>query len=80
MTWTGYLQWREEWDGVVAAMPPRKGGIATPVDKALTRAGRPLTQLVLEALDTNRISSVDASRYLDLRRVEASMSRATISS
>jgi len=51
----------------VVAMPPRKSGFATPVERALGRAGRPLTQLVIEALDSNRITAADASRYLDLR-------------
>jgi Zn-dependent peptidase ImmA (M78 family)/DNA-binding XRE family transcriptional regulator len=67
MTWDRYRRWLAEWDVVVAAMPPRHGGIATPVDKAIGRAGRPFTQLVLEALDTNQISAVDASHFLDLR-------------
>lgn len=67
MTWSGYRAWLDEWEKFVASLPPRKGGIATPVDKTLGRAGRPLTQLVLEALDSNRITAVDASRFLDLR-------------
>jgi hypothetical protein len=33
----------------------------------VSRAGRPFAQLVLEALSANRITSVDASRYLDLK-------------
>ena len=67
MTWDGYRQWRAEWSVYVSALKPRKGGIASPVDKTLGRAGRPFVQLVLEALDANRITAVDASRYLDLR-------------
>jgi len=38
-----------------------------PVDKTLGRSGRPFVQLVLEALDMNRITAVQASHYLDLR-------------
>jgi hypothetical protein len=38
-----------------------------PVGKTLGRSGRPFVQLVLEALDMNRITAVQASRYLDLR-------------
>lgn len=67
LTWAGYERWRAEWDEFVATLPARKGGIATPVDKTLGRAGRPYSQLVLEALDANRITAVEASRYLDLR-------------
>lgn len=67
LTWKGYRLWKHEWDAYVATLKPRKGGFASPVDKTLGRAGRPFTQLVLEALDANRITSVDASRYLDLR-------------
>lgn len=67
MTWNGYKLWKRHWDAYVTTLPPRKGGFASPVDKTLGRAGRPFAQLVLEALDANRITSVDASRYLDLR-------------
>jgi Zn-dependent peptidase ImmA (M78 family) len=65
--WDDYREWVAQWNAIVAEMPPRKGGFTTPVEKTLSRAGRPLTQLVLEALDTNRITAVDASRFLDLR-------------
>jgi hypothetical protein len=37
------------------------------MEKAVSRAGRPFAQLVLEALSANRITSVDASRYLHLK-------------
>jgi Zn-dependent peptidase ImmA (M78 family)/DNA-binding XRE family transcriptional regulator len=67
MAWTQYNQWREQWEAHFAALPPRKGGFATPMEKAVNRAGRPFAQLVLEALSANRITSVDASRYLDLK-------------
>src|SRR5438093_7388250 len=66
-TWDGYRQWKEEWDAYVETLPPRRGGFASPVEKTLGRSGRPFVQLVLEALDANRITSVDACRYLDLR-------------
>jgi Zn-dependent peptidase ImmA (M78 family) len=67
MTWARYRSWREAWDKYVASLPPRRGGFATPPDKAINRSGRPFVQLVLEALDANRITSVDAGRYLDLK-------------
>lgn len=67
LTWTGYQRWKNEWNQFVTSLPARKGGIASPIDKTLGRAGRPFAQLVLEALDANRITAVDASRYLDLR-------------
>lgn len=67
MTWAQYNQWREQWQAYVATLPPRSGGFATPMEKAVNRAGRPFAQLVLEALSANRITSVDASRYLDLK-------------
>ena len=62
-----YNQWREQWQAYVATLPPRRGGFATPMEKAVNRAGKPFAQLVLEALSANRITSVDASRYLDLK-------------
>lgn len=67
MTWARYNSWREVWDKYVASLPPRRSGFATPPDKAMNRSGRPFVQLVLEALDANRITSVDAGRYLDLK-------------
>ena len=67
MTWAQYHQWREQWQAYVATLPPRAGGFATPMEKAVNRAGRPFAQLVLEAWSANRITSVDASRYLDLK-------------
>jgi Zn-dependent peptidase ImmA (M78 family)/DNA-binding XRE family transcriptional regulator len=67
MTWAQYNQWREQWQAHVETLPPRRGGFATPMEKAVSRAGRPFAQLVLEALSANRITSVDASRYLDLK-------------
>lgn len=65
--WVHYNRWRSEWQSYVASLRPRTSGFATPVSKALNRAGRPFARLVLEALAANRITSVDAARYLDLK-------------
>ncbi len=67
MTWPQYRSWKAAWDEFVAALPPRAGGLAAPVDMAVTRNGRPFTQVVLEALHSNRITAVEASRYLELK-------------
>ena len=67
ISWVHYNRWRSEWQSYVASLPPRTGGFATPVGKALNRAGRPFARLVLEALAANRITSVDAARYLGLK-------------
>jgi Zn-dependent peptidase ImmA (M78 family) len=67
MAWPQYNAWRQEWEEYVATLPPRRGGFATPVEKAVSRAGRPFATLVLEALAANRITCVDASRFLDLK-------------
>jgi Zn-dependent peptidase ImmA (M78 family) len=67
MTWNRYNQWRADWDSYVATLRPRHGGFASPAEKAVSRAGRPFAQLVLEALSANRLTTVDAARYLDLR-------------
>ena len=67
LSWQGYRDWRESWSQYVATLKPGKGGFAHPVDKTLGRASRPFTQLVIEALDANRITAVQACRYLDLR-------------
>jgi Zn-dependent peptidase ImmA (M78 family)/DNA-binding XRE family transcriptional regulator len=66
LSWDGYNRWKEEWNKYTASLPKQKG-FALPVDKTLGRSGRPFAQLVLEALDANRITSVEASRYLDLK-------------
>lgn len=67
MSWAGYQAWRAQWADYVAALPTRSGGFASPAQKTLGRAGRPFARLVLEAMATNRITSVDAARYLDLK-------------
>ena len=67
MTWAAYREWRTGWEEYVATLPPRRGGFATPSEKAVSRAGVPFARLVLEALSANRITSVDAARYLDLK-------------
>lgn len=67
MTWNGYRRWKEDWTKYIATLNPRTGGFASPVDKTLGRAGRPLAQLVIEAMDLNRITAVEACHHLDLR-------------
>ena len=67
MNWAQYNRWRAEWESYVTKLPPRRGGFATPAQKAVNRAGRPFVQLVLESLSANRITPVDAARYLDLK-------------
>ncbi len=66
LTWEAYRQWKALWDDYLRGLPARKG-FATPIDKTIGRCGRPLAQLVLQAMDTNRITAVEASRTLDLR-------------
>ena len=67
LTWEGYDLWKAGWAEYLKTLKPRSGGFASPVDKALGRGGRPLAQLVVEALDANRITAVEACRHLDLR-------------
>ena len=68
MDWAQYAQWRKTWDAYVASLPPKQpGGFSTPVSNVVSRAGIPFAQLVIEALDSNRITAVEASRYLDLK-------------
>lgn len=66
LTWAGYTRWKESWQAFLSTLALRRSGFATPVSKTLGRAGRPLVKLVLEAMDTNQITAVDAARYLDL--------------
>ena len=65
--WDHYQTWKRGWESYVATLKPKSGGFAHPIDMALGRAGRPFTRTVLEALDANRITPVNAARYLDLR-------------
>lgn len=67
MSWPEYRKWKIQWDNLVSQLPPKGGGFASPVDKALGRGGRPFARLVLEALDSNRITAAQASHYLDLK-------------
>jgi Zn-dependent peptidase ImmA (M78 family)/DNA-binding XRE family transcriptional regulator len=66
LSWTAYNAWRTEWKAFLESLPPRRKGFATPVTKTLGRAGEPFSRLVIHAMDTNRITAVDASRLLDL--------------
>ncbi len=66
LSWEGYNRWKLEWNQYVGTLPKRKGFVS-PVGKTLGRSGQSFVQLVLEALDMNRITAVQASRYLDLR-------------
>lgn len=67
MTWDEYNGWKTQWDRYIKTLKPRIKGFATPVDKTIGRAGYPFARLVLEALTTDRITAVDASRYLHLK-------------
>jgi Zn-dependent peptidase ImmA (M78 family) len=80
MSWARYATWKDEWDAYVATLPARGKGFATPVAKALGRNGRPYIQLVLEALSANRITPVNAARYLDLKFEHFDKLKATVQS
>ena len=62
-----YNDWRSAWQNVIDGLPKKKGGFATPVSKALGRGGRSYCQLVIEALDSGRITIADATKWLNLR-------------
>lgn len=62
-----YNAWKDSWQAYRDAHPDRPGfGIATPAEKAVSRSGPLFASLVLSALNSERISSVDASHYLDV--------------
>jgi Zn-dependent peptidase ImmA (M78 family)/DNA-binding XRE family transcriptional regulator len=63
-----YQRWRADWNRYLKEHPPKKPrGFATPPAKALSRNGLTFTTLVLEALTTERVTAIEAARYLDLR-------------
>lgn len=67
ITPVSYRKWKDAWELFLEEHPPRnKGGIATPAEKSLNRNGTSFTLLVLEALTSDRITSVDAANYLEL--------------
>lgn len=60
-----YRIWKDEWNEFLTQHPPKKGGgFATHAEKALNRNGTTFTTLVIDALTLERITPVDASRYL----------------
>lgn len=62
-----YAGWKESWQAYRETHPDRPGfGIATPAEKAVGRSGPLFTSLVLSALSSERISSMDATSYLDV--------------
>ncbi len=67
MSPAAYARWKSDWQDYRDSHPERQGfGIATPAEKAVSRNGPLFTSLVLGALSHERITSVDASHYLDL--------------
>lgn len=62
-----YGAWKDAWVAYRKAHPDRPGmAITSPAEKAVTRNGPLFTSLVLGALTGDRITSVDASHYLDV--------------
>jgi len=62
-----YAAWKDSWQEYRKAHPEKPSfGIASPAERALGRNGPRFTSLVLSALSNDRISSTDASNYLDL--------------
>lgn len=60
-----YRSWKDDWNEFLVQHPPKDGGgFATHAEKALNRNGNAFTTLVIEALTLERITPVDASRYL----------------
>ncbi|MHB8634962.1 MAG: XRE family transcriptional regulator [Fimbriimonadaceae bacterium] len=66
-TWPQYNTWKVAWDTLVADLAPSKSGFATPVSKTLGRSGQGFSRLVLDAFDSNRITTAQAAHYLNLR-------------
>ena len=62
-----FSTWKSSWDTFVAALEPSKSGFATPVSKTLGRSGQGFSRLVLDAFDSNRITTAQAAHYLNLR-------------
>lgn len=62
-----YNNWKSLWESYCRANPAKPGfGIATPAEKAVTRAGPLFTSLVLSALSYDRITAPAASDYLGI--------------
>lgn len=67
MTAAACARWKVEWQTYRETHAERPTfGIASPAEKAVSRNGPLFTSLVLSALSSERISSVDACHYLDL--------------
>lgn len=65
MSPVSYRDWKDKWNEFIDQHPPKKGGgFTTHAEKALNRNGNTFTTLVIEALTLERITPVDASRYL----------------
>lgn len=76
-----YKKWKNAWNEYLELHPPKPAmGIATPAQKAVNRNGQPFTRLVLEALTRERITSLDAARFLNLRYPHIEILRRDITS
>lgn len=67
LSWQDYSDWKSGWEAHISNFKSSSGGFATPVDKTLSRAGRPFTRTVLDALSSNRIGPEVAARHLNLK-------------
>jgi Zn-dependent peptidase ImmA (M78 family)/DNA-binding XRE family transcriptional regulator len=62
-----YKKWKDSWEQHLKNLPiKKKGGFFTPAEKALNRNGETFTSLVIDALNMERITPIDASRYLNI--------------
>lgn len=67
MSYSDYSNWKQDWKVWRESHPENSGfAIKSPPEKAITRAGPLFTSLVLDALNFERISSTDASQYLNI--------------
>ncbi len=62
-----YLQKRNDYQKVLESIPKKKGGFVPPSTNVVSATGKPYTRLVIDAFNSNRITTSDASDYLGVK-------------
>ncbi len=62
-----YLEKRRDYQKVLESIPQKKSGFVPPSTNVVSATGKPYIRMVLDAFNTNRITTSDASDYLGVK-------------
>ena len=62
-----YLQKQNDYQKELDSIPKKKGGFVPPSTNVVSATGKPYTRMVIDAFNSNRITTSDASDYLGVK-------------